>query len=97
MEPFDEVLNHQVWALESEMLAWEKTISDRRRTVPTGVRDMLTGLLNHERSTEYEHSLNVDEMEDLTATNLLREHFMFFILLRLSTYIPTTQHHWGIC
>lgn len=73
MEPFDEVLNHQVYALEEERMAWEKTIGDRRRVVPGGVREMMESLITHERGTEYQHDVPLSSIDDLDV-DLRREH-----------------------
>lgn len=53
MEPFDEVLNHQVYALEEERMAWEKTISEYRRNGPVDLRQLTQGMLQHEQAIEY--------------------------------------------
>lgn len=75
MEPFDEVLNHQVYALEEERMAWEKTIGDRRRMVPGDVREMMESLLTHERGTEYQHDVPLGSMDELDFA-LRREQYV---------------------
>lgn len=71
MEPFDEILNHQVYALEEERMAWEKTISEYRRTGPTDIRQLTEGMFGHERAIEYQSSTS-SAVED-PETNFERE------------------------
>lgn len=71
MEPFDEVLNHQVYALEEERMAWEKTISEYRRNGPIDIRQLTEGMFNHERAIEYQSSTD-PAIEDLNV-NFERE------------------------
>ncbi|KAF8321623.1 hypothetical protein DL93DRAFT_2163228 [Clavulina sp. PMI_390] len=54
MEPFDDVLNHDVYALEEERMRWEETISAYRRNAPGELREMTEGMLSYENEMEYE-------------------------------------------
>lgn len=65
MEPFDEVLNHQVWALEEERLAWEATISEYRRNGPKDLRHLTEGILVHEQGTEYQSDAKPPENAEI--------------------------------
>lgn len=72
MEPFDELLNHQVYALEEERMAWEKTIGEYRRNGPSDVRTLMEGMLNHERGIEYRHSPSAGSPTDDLGLDLQR-------------------------
>jgi len=69
MEPFDEVLNHQVYALEEERMAWEKTISEYRRHSPNDIRRLTEGLFDHEQAIEYRGSIGPSVTEDLDVNS----------------------------
>jgi len=69
MEPFDEVLNHQVYALEEERMAWEKTISEYRRNSPNDIRQLTEGLFDHEQAIEYRGSMGPSVTEDLDVNS----------------------------
>lgn len=65
MEPFDEVLNHQVYALEEERMAWEKTVSEYRRNGPVDLRQLTQGMLKHEQAIEYHGTGTADTSTEL--------------------------------
>lgn len=75
MEPFDEVLNHQVYALDEERLAWEATIAEYRRNGPEDLKRLMDGILTHERGQEYQSNPNppkTTEM-DFECKGMLRD------------------------
>lgn len=78
MEPFDEVLNHQVYALEEERLLWEATISDYRRNGPRDLRDLTEGILVHEQGTAYESDPMPPETNPPDFEDAEREHIRFW-------------------
>jgi hypothetical protein len=57
--PFDEVLDRTVTALREQSLVSEQTIAERRRNVPSQVRNLLVDLLERQRAAEV--PLNQDE------------------------------------
>lgn len=78
MEPFDELLNHQVYALEEERMAWEKTIGEHRRNGPSDVRTLMEGMLIHERGIEYRHSASAGSPTDDLGLDLQRMFYLVF-------------------
>ncbi len=65
MEPYDEALNFTVWGMDNERLAYDDAVSEKRRIIPQQVRDLIEGILNHERSTEFQ-VLERDAQDDLS-------------------------------
>jgi hypothetical protein len=65
MEPFDEVLNHQVYALEEERMAWEATISAYRRNGAKDLRTLTEGMLAQEKRLEYHPDILMIDDSDL--------------------------------
>lgn len=51
-EPFDEVLDRSIWALNAERIAWDKTLSDRRRSAPLEIESVVQDMLD--KHTELE-------------------------------------------
>jgi len=49
---FDEALDRRVSALREQSFVSDQTVADRRRTVPSQVRDLLTDLLQRQREAE---------------------------------------------
>src|SRR5258708_17542747 len=65
MEPYDEALNFTVWGMDNERLAYDDAVSEKRRIIPQQVRDLIEGILNHERSTVFQ-VLGRDAQDDLS-------------------------------
>ncbi|KZV91592.1 hypothetical protein EXIGLDRAFT_675884 [Exidia glandulosa HHB12029] len=51
-EPFDEALDRSIWALSAERIAWDKTLSDRRRSAPLEVEALVQDLLDKQSELE---------------------------------------------
>lgn len=51
-EPFDEVLDRSIWALSAERIAWDKTLSDRRRSAPLEIEEHVQEMLDKQVELE---------------------------------------------
>jgi hypothetical protein len=60
MEPFDERLNLNVWALDHERHAWDGRLAELRRNGPQKLREITEEVLQSERA-EYQLPLVGDE------------------------------------
>ncbi|KAH7096120.1 hypothetical protein BKA62DRAFT_42065 [Auriculariales sp. MPI-PUGE-AT-0066] len=63
-EPFDEALDRNIWALDAERTAWDKTLSDRRRAAPAEVAAMVQNMLDSASADLTAHDHDGTEQED---------------------------------
>ena len=49
-------MDRRIWSLSEERIAWDKTLSQRRRDIPKQVEEMIRDLLQQE--TEHEPALD---------------------------------------
>jgi len=64
MEPFDERLNLNVWALDHERHAWDGRLAELRRNGSQKLREITEEVLQSERTAEYQLPTLVGDEED---------------------------------
>ena len=52
-EPFDEILDRRLKALDSEKVGWDATVADRRKKVPRNIHGLEADLENRRSAAEW--------------------------------------------
>ncbi|KZS99338.1 hypothetical protein SISNIDRAFT_448240 [Sistotremastrum niveocremeum HHB9708] len=71
-EMFDEVLDRRIWSLSEERIAWDKTLSQRRRQAPAQVEALLTDLLERQDEAESQHHPALTPLSDAVPERSLQ-------------------------
>jgi len=68
-EPFDEILDRRIWSLNAERIAWDKTLSDRRRNGPLQVQALVEEFLAAQDDATQTHPLDPSEVFEERSEN----------------------------
>lgn len=73
-KPFDETLDRRIWSLNAERLAWDKTLSDRRRNVPLEVEQLVNDLLDQQRAAIPTPPPEPEDFPVQDASGIIKQH-----------------------